>query len=175
MCCKNEKMTENIILARSFAEKFHAGKKYGEHDYIVHLDDVYFITIEFGLDEDIQVAAYLHDILEDTNCTFEELWKQFGWTVAILVFMVTDEDGINRKERKSKTYAKTASSAKAILLKLSDRIANVRNALKTRNTGLIRMYKNEHAIFLDGLMISGTRYGVLGNMISELNSLFENG
>lgn len=168
-------MTENTILARSFAEKFHTGQKYGEYDYIVHLDDVFCIAVEFGLDENIQVAAYLHDILEDTSCTFEEVWKTFGWKIAQLVFLVTDERGINRNERKSKTYAKITSNSDAISLKLCDRIANVRNAVKTNNISLFQMYKNEHDLFVDELMISGTRYGLLNNMISELNSLFENG
>ena len=35
------------------------------------------------------------------------------------------------------------------------------------------MYQNEHQEFLEGLLISGTRYGLLGEMLSELNDLFE--
>lgn len=167
-----ESSKELLIKAYNFAALYHNGQKYGDESFMVHLNDVYEVAVKYGLDKTILVASYLHDILEATDCKFDELWDEFGWEVAILVFLVTDEPGANRKERKEKTYRKTASTSKAIKLKLCDRIANVRKS-KENNPKLFLMYKNEHQEFLDGLAISGTRYGLLGEMLLELNNLFE--
>lgn len=160
-----------LAKAYSFALIKHGDQQYGNYPYIKHLIHVNEVAQRFELGEDIQVAAYLHDVLEDTSCTFEEIWREFGWQVAMLVFLVTDEPGSNRKERKEKTYPKTASNPKAILLKLCDRIANVEASLG--NNPKMSMYKNEHTYFLDGLQISGTRYGKIGEMVGYLNSLFD--
>ena len=161
-----------INKAREFALKHHNGQLYGTEPYINHLDDVFDIAKRYNLDECIQTASYLHDLFEDTDVSFEDIWREFGWKVAILVYYVTDEHGSNRKERKIRTYEKTASNKEAILLKLCDRIANVQHS-KNTNRELFNMYKKEQPDFIDGLMIGGTRYGILGEMISELNNLFE--
>lgn len=165
-------MNQRIEKARIFAQTWHGEQKYGEEPYIKHLDHVYEIATKFELNETIQIATYLHDILEDTECTFEKIWKQFGWEVAQLVFLVTDELGRNRQERKQKTYSKIRSNPDAILLKLCDRIANI-DASSRNNQELFQMYKNEHEEFLTELFIPGTRYGLLGQLIAKLNELFE--
>jgi len=165
-------MNEFVEEARDFAIKRHGEQLYGNEPYIVHLDHVHEVGLRFGTTIEEQCANYLHDILEDTDCSFEEIWYEFGWYVAHLVFLVTDEDGDNRKERKRRTYPKIRSNSDAIKLKLRDRIANVESS-KQNNPGLFQMYKQEHEEFLTELHISGTRYGLLGEMISTLNNLFE--
>jgi (p)ppGpp synthase/HD superfamily hydrolase len=165
-------MNEFVEEARDFAIKRHGEQLYGNEPYIVHLDHVHEVGLRFGTTIEEQCADYLHDILEDTDCSFEEIWYEFGWYVAHLVFLVTDEDGDNRKERKRRTYPKIRSNSDAIRLKLRDRIANVESS-KQNNPGLFQMYKQEHEEFLTELHISGTRYGLLGEMIATLNNLFE--
>lgn len=165
-------MNEFVEEARDFAIKRHGEQLYGNEPYIVHLDHVHEVGLRFGTTIEEQCADYLHDILEDTDCSFEEIWYEFGWYVAHLVFLVTDEDGDNRKERKRRTYPKIRSNSDAIKLKLRDRIANVESS-KQNNPGLFQMYKQEHEEFLTELHISGTRYGLLGEMIATLNNLFE--
>ena len=165
-------MNEFVEEARDFAIERHGEQLYGNEPYIVHLDHVHEVGLRFGTTIEEQCADYLHDILEDTDCSFEEIWYEFGWYVAHLVFLVTDEDGDNRKERKRRTYPKIRSNSDAIKLKLRDRIANVESS-KQNNPGLFQMYKQEHEEFLTELHISGTRYGLLGEMISTLNNLFE--
>lgn len=165
-------MNEFVEEARDFAIKRHGEQLYGNEPYIVHLDHVHEVGLRFGTTIEEQCADYLHDILEDTDCSFEEIWYEFGWYVAHLVFLVTVEDGDNRKERKRRTYPKIRSNSDAIKLKLRDRIANVESS-KQNNPGLFQMYKQEHEEFLTELHISGTRYGLLGEMISTLNNLFE--
>ena len=70
--------------ARALAEKKHAGQTYngGRDPYTVHLDAVHDLAERVGLPEPLLVAAYLHDVLEDTPVKYEELKDRFGAQVA---------------------------------------------------------------------------------------------
>lgn len=168
-------MESNLIdKARHFAIEKHGNQKYGIEPYSVHLDRVFDIFKGLGIDDlTIGIGCYLHDVLEDTNCTFEEIWKEFGWKVAQLVFLVTDEHGSNRKERKEKTYPKINSSVDAILLKMCDRLANV-SASKKYSPKLFEMYKNEHEDFIKQFKYIIYVNTPLIRLLNELNNLFEN-
>ena len=144
-----------IIDARDYAVRKHWGQMYGDLPYIVHLEQVAAVCKEFGLPTIVQVAAYLHDILEDTNTTASELVCEFGYDVATLVYSVTDGEGKNRKERKENTYHKTASNPHGIYLKLADRIANVRASNKGDKGELLSMYKKEAISFKKALHKTG--------------------
>jgi|ERR1051326_202603 (p)ppGpp synthase/HD superfamily hydrolase len=133
--------------AKQFALKAHHGQKYGEHDYSFHLQQVVATAEEFGLDEKMILACWLHDTMEDCGSTFEQLEKEFGKEVADMVFCVTDEPGKDRKERKLKTYPKIAANEKALCVKLCDRIANLAQTMKDRKTGILEMYLREHTDF----------------------------
>ena len=85
--------------------------------------------------------------------------------------MVTDETGQNRFDRKQKTYEKTILDSRAVIIKLCDRIANVRSS-KKNNDKLFRMYKKEHESFTVGLKLN-VRTGYINNLVNELNKLFE--
>lgn len=136
----------------AFAIQKHAGQKYGTEDYIVHLRAVSQVIRRFGYEfsptelELLLEGAYLHDTLEDTATTREELMELFGTYVSDLVYAVSDEQGKTRKERKAKTYPKIASNSLAIALKLADRIANVESCIATKSS-LLDMYKREHDEF----------------------------
>jgi hypothetical protein len=116
--------------AKEYASIKHARQKYGNQPYLLHLMSVVEMLVEHGVsDEKILASAWLHDVLEDTETTKEELVDEFGADIATIVFAVTDEPGKNRKERHEKTYPKTASTPKAGILKLGDRVSNVKHAL----------------------------------------------
>lgn len=136
-----------IEKAREFAIIAHGKQKYGNHPYIYHLDRTWEIANDFNLSEDVQVACYLHDVLEDTEVKFEEIWGEFGWEVAQLVFLVTDEWVRNRRERKDKTFPKIRSNENAVQIKLCDRIANIKSCLLDKNKSLLKMYVDEDSYF----------------------------
>jgi (p)ppGpp synthase/HD superfamily hydrolase len=131
--------------ARSFAEVAHGDQKYGKHPYVKHLAAVRAVLEDFGFSGDLGVAAWLHDVLEDTKVTSDQLELAFGSTVTHLVWAVTGV-GVNRKERNECAYGRIERNPKAIILKLADRIANVEACAKTRDHRL-GMYRQEHVAF----------------------------
>lgn len=154
-------MNSLTALARDYAIKAHGFQTYGGFPYIKHLEDVSQVLIRFGYTEDtpigylLQPASFLHDCLEDCGKTKEELVSLFGEKIANIVECVSDESGENRKERKAKTYAKTASNQNAVILKLADRIANVENSLSITKKKFFEMYKKEHPDFRQYLYSPG--------------------
>lgn len=132
-----------IKYAEMFARGAHAGQKHGDRPYWKHLQEVSNQLRAFGLhDHALYCAAWLHDTIEDTPTTYQDLKQLFGEDVAELVWAVTDEMGRNRKERKKKTWPKIAASPDAIVLKLADTAANIFDAFKKRSK-LCQMYVKE--------------------------------
>lgn len=138
-----------IHKARSFAICAHANQKYGYKPYLFHLDAVAELVRPSG--EDAEVVAYLHDTVEDTDITIQEIEVEFGINIAACVSLVTDELGHNRKERKDKTYAKLSKvigpTELALVVKSADRLANVRASIEDKKQELLEMYREEHPAF----------------------------
>lgn len=136
--------------ARKFAEKHHQHQLYGKEPYIHHLEETVNVLKRWNCDVLTLVAGYLHDILEDTPLSYNDLKEEFGKEVAEIVYCVTDELGRNRFERKIKTYPKIKSNLRSTIVKIADRIANIENAKKTHNR-MFDIYVNEQHEFYSGL------------------------
>lgn len=141
-------MTDRLKDAFQYGAVKHQSQMYGENlPYEHHLIDVYAVLSRFNvIDEDLLVAAFLHDTVEDTDTTIEDIKDMFGDNVADIVGRVTNEPGKNRKERHEKTYPKIQASTDATTLKLADRIANVEFSI-ANTSKQIGMYKKEHKNF----------------------------
>jgi len=161
--------TKDIEKARDFAIKAHWGQMYGDKPYIYHLDDVYSICKRHNLPQEVLVAAYLHDVVEDTPTTAQDIADSFGHRIACLVYSVTDEEGKNRKERKARTYRKIIANDNGIYLKLADRISNVRNCIKNSKDNLMSMYLKE----ADEFDLYLRTYGIAKDMWKELNECYD--
>ncbi len=120
--------------AYEFGKKAHTGqlRKSGE-PYFTHPIAVCFILAELEMDQDTLVAALLHDVIEDTPVSYEEIAEQFGKIVANLVDGVTKLDKIHyetREEREADNVRKMvlamAEDIRVILIKLADRLHNIR-------------------------------------------------
>ncbi len=135
--------------ARAFAVKAHGDQRYGNEPYVVHLEAVRAVLRDFGHGGDLGVAAWLHDVLEDTSVTREEIEREFGPDVAALVWAVTGV-GKNRKERSQSAYEKMQALPAAVTLKLADRIANCEASAKN-NPELLTMYRDELPAFASAL------------------------
>lgn len=149
-----------IQAAEAFASVQHADQKYGEESYTKHLAHVAEVLRRFSFtSEDLQVAAWLHDTVEDTGASLTQIEMMFGRNVADIVGRVTNEPGKNRKERHAKTYPKIQASVDATTLKLADRIANVEASIETASDKL-GMYQKEHKSFRSLLYKSGVHEGM---------------
>ena len=148
------------ILAYKYAAKAHAGKKHGNRKYIEHPKEVVGVLKNYGYSHDVALimAGWLHDTIEDTNVSYDDILKEFGEDVAILVDKVTQREGHNRKTRISLTYPHTRSSSRAVALKVADRIANVRHSLSSpegAGGSFYKMYSKEYPGFREALYKAG--------------------
>lgn len=119
--------------ARIFATAAHSSikqvRKYTGEPYIVHPTQVVEILREYTQDPAILAAAWMHDVIEDTGVTDQDILHEFGDEITELVLAVTDvsqpSDG-NREQRKLKdlNHLKLAPS-KAKMIKLADIISNI--------------------------------------------------
>lgn len=134
--------------AEAIATEYHKLQMYGDKPYTKHLADVVAVLIRFGVkDQDILVAGWLHDSLEDTVLPAFHIELTFGRRVLDLVQRVTNESGANRKERHEKTYPKILASSDALTLKLGDRIANLEYCILSEEKSKLKMYKKEYKEF----------------------------
>jgi len=157
-----------INKARELAIIAHWGQMYGAHPYIYHLTEVAEVCDEFGLPEYVVAAAFLHDIIEDTDVHADQICAEFGYEVTTLVYAVTDCEGENRKEKKEKTYPKILSHPYGVHLKLADRIANVTECSTAKDTGLFNMYCKEALKFEEALRTPG----IADDMWNRLDSIY---
>ncbi len=134
--------------AREFAVKRHGGQRYDkDKPYAHHLEAVRDVLVRFGVtDEDLLAAAWLHDVVEDTSTSAQQVSERFGDRVGALVLAVTNEPGKNRRARHLASYPKIPATPGATTLKLADRIANVE-----QGGALVGMYRKEHPEFRKAL------------------------
>jgi guanosine-3',5'-bis(diphosphate) 3'-pyrophosphohydrolase len=125
---------ERIRRAYGFAEHAHSGqfRRSGE-PYVVHPLSVAGIISQLKLDADSVCAGLLHDCVEDTSATVEEISKLFGSEVAFLVDGVTKLGKLpwsTKEERQAENFRKMllamARDIRVILIKLCDRVDNMR-------------------------------------------------
>ena len=126
-----------ILKATHFAAQKHSDQRRKDEEispYINHPISVARAISEIGDVEDPEVlaAALLHDTLEDTETTPEELIDNFGERVCRLVQEVTDDKSLPKLERKQKQIDHAAElSEGAALIKLGDKISNVTDITNT--------------------------------------------
>ena len=117
-----------------YAEQKHDGqlRKDGS-PYIIHPLSVAEIVAEMGLDTDAILAALLHDCIEDTDASHEEIARRFGKTVADLVEGVTKLTRVNfqsmeeeQMENLRKMFLAMSKDIRVILIKIADRLHNTR-------------------------------------------------
>ncbi|MFD6272497.1 HD domain-containing protein [Nocardia asteroides] len=130
--------------AREFALAAHGDQRYGDHPYSYHLAAVRRVLDDFGYDGELGTAAWLHDVVEDTPVTAEEVESRFGRAVLDLVWAVTGI-GPDRKARNLDAYTKIAAHPPAVILKLADRTANAEAS--PSGSSWMGMYRTEHPTF----------------------------
>lgn len=126
---------EQVRQAAKFAIQAHGDQRYGNEPYRHHLEHVYKNVVKYGGSDLHQQVAWLHDVVEDTPFTVEDVEQQFGSEVASIVDLVTNQ------ETKEETFKRIRTNPDAILVKLADRLANVETGEKNK------MYRKRHPLF----------------------------
>lgn len=103
---------------------------------------------KFSDREDIELACWGHDLIEDTRVTFNDVKEVLGADAASIIYAVTNEKGKNRKERANeKYYYGIRACSGAPMVKICDRIANVEYS-KQVGSGMFEMYRKENDEFM---------------------------
>lgn len=167
---------EIINAAKSFATEKHLGqtRKFNGDAYINHPAAVAKLVKNFGGNADMIAAAWLHDTLEDTNTSIEELKEKFGDKITSLVQELTSPHGLD-KSTKAEYLAKKMSvmSSDALTIKLADRLNNVSD-FKTAPQDFVRRYGPETTFMLNYLEDSGRPFiSQQEKLIAEIRKAIE--
>ena len=130
----NEEDIDLINRAYDYAYKKHFGvKRISGDDYITHPLNVAMILTDINADADCMAAALLHDTIEDTDSTKEEIAKLFGSEVSLLVDGVTkinrlhfSNAGEQMAANQRKILVGLSEDVRVIIIKLADRLHNMR-------------------------------------------------
>jgi len=151
-------MNNLVSKAKNFAFTAHGAidhrRKYTGEPYTVHLDNVAKLVASVVDDEAMIAAAYLHDTVEDTDTTIDDILNVFGADVAYLVRFLSDvsrlEDG-NRKTRKQIDREHIAKGdARVHTIKLADLIDNS-DSIQSHDPKFAEVYMAEKQLLLEVL------------------------
>lgn len=131
-------MTQNKLQqVIQFASLAHKGqlRKQTNIPYISHLFEVAIILTQNGADDDTLYAGILHDCVEDTNVTIDQIKQQFGQTVANIVAAESEDKSKSWEERKANTLTHLQhASLQAKMVACADKLSNIRSILAEKQT-----------------------------------------
>lgn len=153
---ENYELNENALQALRVATKAHAGQtRKSGGAYINHPKEVARFVKKFKRSNNLDAlisAAYLHDTIEDTDTTYDDLVKQFGGLIAGMVKELTTDkkasDAIGKGEYIANKMAKMSSWS--LVIKLADRLANVQD-IDTRPPEFQKRYASQTKLAFDRL------------------------
>ncbi len=124
-----------LTKAYAYAEEAHGGQKRASGEpYFIHPCEVADILMDLGLDAATIAAALLHDVIEDTSSTADDIKAEFGEEVLALVLGVTKLEKIVFKSKEDenaenfrKIFVAMAKDVRVIIIKLADRLHNMRS------------------------------------------------
>lgn len=129
-----------VLEAACFAAQRHAGQRrkgMEQEPYVNHLLEVAALLADgtHPVDVNLVVAGLLHDVVEDTSTTREEVLRRFGEDVASLVMEVTDDKSLPKYVRKNLQVQRAPHcSPRAQKLKAADKISNLRSLIASPPT-----------------------------------------
>jgi len=151
-----------VTEAAGFAARRHTGmarKGRGNEPYVNHLAEVaHFLAVATsGADAELVAAGWLHDTIEDTETTREELADEFGTRVADIVAEVTDDMSLPKDKRRQKQIEDAPhKSPDAKLIKIADKLSNIHARLVPRPTEAQRVDLAAYTIWADKV-VAGCR------------------
>jgi guanosine-3',5'-bis(diphosphate) 3'-pyrophosphohydrolase len=149
MTAKTADGVSRVLSAATFAAERHRDQRRKGKDaspYINHPLALASLLAERGVrDPTVLMAALLHDTVEDTATTFEDIERAFGAEVAGIVREVTDDKRLSKAERKRLQIEHAAHlSCPAMLVKLADKICNLRDVVVSPPADWTQQRKREY-------------------------------
>ena len=124
--------------------------------------------------DSVTMAAYGHDLIEDTRVSYNDVKEVLGLQAADIIYAVSNEKGKNRKERANeKYYEGIRNTPGAVFVKMCDRIANVQYSKMTKSR-MFEMYRKENDNFMTKLGYGFNNSHEYSTMFDYLLDLFEN-
>ena len=172
-------MTDIALLAKAFdfaAQKHIDQRRKGANaePYINHPAEVAHILAASGASLATVAAGMLHDTIEDTETTYEELKREFGENIADIVRECSDDKSLPKAERK-RLQAETAlhKSDEARQVKIADKISNLRSILKSPPDGWGTERKLEY--FNWSKSVVDNCRGINGKLEREFDAVYKSG
>lgn len=138
-----------LFKALAFSAEKHTKQRRKDVDktpYINHpISLANILAQRWVIDENVLCAAILHDTIEDTETTVDELQEHFGDKITSIVLEVTDDKSLEKSVRKQKQVEHAATiSHEAKLVKLADKIANITDIINTPPADWLKERKREY-------------------------------
>ena len=143
VCSYNEEDIDKVLKAYRYAAEKHAGKtRESGSPYITHPLTVAYILAEMNADSNTLCAALLHDVVEDTDTTLDDIRREFNDDIAEMVDGVTKISNIDFMNKADQINANTRKmivslmkDPRTVIIKLADRLHNMRTLGYKKSTG----------------------------------------
>ncbi len=175
-----EDTTDIILGAKKFAQEKHKNQKRkdGVTPYSDHLEGVVNRLKNLGVtDKDVLCAAWLHDIIEDTDVTFDQINERFGREVAVIVLSLTKDQNILKKDREVQYINQLKdASFQTKIIKLCDISANLKDLAnapisKTQKNKQIKKILHYLRIIKNDIIENKSEYPKIQEIIDGINTI----
>jgi len=171
-------LSSKLNEAELFAKDKHRNQKYGNEPYHNHLEAVVTRLKGIGItDEDVWCAAWLHDTIEDTGTTFDEIYQRFGRSVAIMVSSLSKDTSLLKKE-KERQYIEQLKNApwQAQLIKLCDMSSNLKELKnsswsKSKKTKYVKKKLYNLKVIKSGIVNNKSTVPGIADIIDGINQI----
>jgi (p)ppGpp synthase/HD superfamily hydrolase len=167
---------ELVKNAELFAKAKHSGqhRKDSNTSYSKHLDDVVNRLKSLGvIDQEILSAGWLHDIIEETDTSFDDLYEQFGNRIVVIVSSLSKNKALPRKKReKEYSIQLKEASFDVKLIKLCDISANLSDLknYETSKSKKIRQAKQKrHYLTIIKTDLTNSNYPKIATLLETIN------
>jgi (p)ppGpp synthase/HD superfamily hydrolase len=164
-----------------FAKKKHSGAmvKYSTTPYSKHLEDVVNRLKSLGvIDEEILCAGWLHDVMNNTDTSFDDLFEQFGSRITVLVSSLSKDLSLSRKQQETvyvKQLKETSFDSKLILLcDISANLSDLKNheSSKSKKLRIIRQ-KRHYLTIIKNDLICNSNYPKITSLIETIDDILK--
>ena len=180
MICIVEKSVDIVVKAKKFACEKHKNQKRkdGITPFSEHLEGVVNRLKNLGIsNQDILCTAWLHDTIEDTDTTFDEINEIFGNSISVLVLSLTKDSELSKKQREMQYIQQLKDSTlQAEIIKFCDISANLKDIAnapisKTQKNKQIKKLFHYLPVIKNGVSEIKAEYPKIQELVDGINSV----